>query len=348
MRAEHPADNRSAATGAASGGGVMARVGKWLVAIVGVLVVAAGAFVGYFFIRYPDVPPAESVTVPRTPERVARGKYLAEHVTGCVVCHADRAWSQYGAPVIDGTRGKGGQRFGFGLEPFVLYAKNITPAGIGEWTDGEVIRAMVAGVSRDGTPLFPLMPYPHFAKMAREDIEAVVAYLRTLPSVPSAPTPARQLNFPLPLVVRTIPAAPSYRPIPPPTDRVAYGEYMVNAALCSDCHTPVDEQGTPLPGMDFAGGMAFTPNGVGLVHSANITPDAGTGIGTWTEEQLLDKFRAFRGAPPRTLQGAERLQNTEMPWTDYSGMTDDDLRAIYAYLRSLKPVVNRVEKFPPA
>lgn len=326
----------------------MKRVGKWLLAIVGLLVVAAGAFVGYFYVRYPDVPPAEVVTVPKTPERVARGKYLAEHVTGCVVCHAERSWGQFSAPVVAGTRGKGGQRFGFGLEPFVMYAKNITPAGIGEWTDGEVIRAVVSGVSRDGTPLFPLMPYPHFAKMAREDIEAVVAYLRTLPSVPNEPTPSRQLNFPLPIIVRTIPAAPSHRPIPPPTDRVAYGEYMVNAALCSDCHTPIDDRGAPLPGLDFAGGMSFRPNGVGLVRSANITPDAGTGIGTWTEDQFLDKFRAFRGAPPRTLEGAERLQNTEMPWIDYSGMTDDDLRAIYAYLRSLTPVVNRVEKFPPA
>ena len=59
----------------------------------------------------------------------------------------------------------------------------------------------------------------------------------------------------------------------------------------------------------------------------------------------MEKFRAFRGAPVRTLQGAERLQNTEMPWTYYAGMRDDDLRAIYTYLRSLRPVVHRVEKF---
>ena len=83
----------------------------------------------------------------------------------------------------------------------------------------------------------------------------------------------------------------------------------------------MDDQGAPLPGMDFAGGTPFTPNGVGLVRSANITPDAGTGIGTWTEQQFVDKFRAFRGVPARVLEGAERLQNTEMPWTDYAGMT---------------------------
>jgi hypothetical protein len=100
--------------------------------------------------------------------------------------------------------------------------------------------------------------------------------------------------------------------------------------------------------MEFAGGTPFMPNGVGLVRSANITPDAGTGIGTWTEQQFVDKFRAFRGAPVRALEGVETQQNSEMPWTDYAGMRDDDLAAMYAYLRSLKPVVNRVEKFPAA
>ena len=148
--------------------------------------------------------------------------------------------------------------------------------------------------------------------------------------------------------MRTIPAAPSYQPVPPSTDRVAYGEYMVNAAVCSDCHTPRDARGAPLAGMDFAGGETFRPGGVGLVRSANITPDAVTGIGTWTEDQFLEKFRAFRGAPVRTLSAEERLQNTEMPWANYAGMTDDDLRAIYAFLRAQKPVVNRVEKFPAA
>ena len=324
----------------------MNRIGKWLLGLLGVLAVTAGLFVGYFFVRYPDVPAAENVTVAPTPERLARGQYLVENVVGCVVCHADRDFAKYTGPVVAGTKGKGGQRFGFGDEPFVLYARNITPEGIGDWTDGELIRAITSGVSRDGTPLFPLMPYTHYAKLAREDVEAIVAYVRTLPPVPAQPLPSRQLNFPLPLIVRTIPAAPSHRPLPPPTDRVAYGEYLVNAAVCSDCHTPMDDQGAPLAGMDFAGGTPFMPGGVGLVRSANITPDAMTGIGTWTEDQFLEKFRAFRGAPVRDLDGEERLQNTEMPWPNYAGMTDDDLRAIYAYLRSLPPVINRVEKHP--
>lgn len=318
---------------------------KLLVWLAAAAVLAVGAGLTYLYTQFPAVPPPEDVRIQATPEGLARGQYLVENVVGCVVCHADRDWAKFSAPVIAATKGKGGQRFGFGLEPFVLYAKNITPGGVGEWSDGELLRAITMGVSRDGTPLFPLMPYPRYARMSREDVEAIVAYVRTLPAVPAEPLPARTLNFPLPLVVRTMPAAPSHQPRPPASDRVAYGEYLTNAAVCADCHTPIDDQGTPLSGMNFAGGTAFSPHGVGLVRSANITPDAGTGIGTWTEEQFVEKFRAFRGQPMRTLEGAERLQNTEMPWTYYAGMHDDDLGAIYAYLRSQRPVVNRVEKF---
>ena len=95
----------------------------------------------------------------------------------------------------------------FNLGPAgVLYAKNITPAAIGSWTDGELLRAVTQGVSKDGTPLFPLMPYPHFGALDEEDIHAVLAYVRSFKAIESTPKP-RQLNFPLNLIVRTIPAA---------------------------------------------------------------------------------------------------------------------------------------------
>ncbi len=321
---------------------MFAKIGGSLVAVA---VVAVGAGLAYLYARYPAVPAAESVRLEATPAKLARGKYLVENVSGCVVCHADRDWTRFSGPVVAGSKGHGGQRFGFGAEPFVLYAKNITPGGVGEWSDGELLRAITAGVSRDGTPLFPLMPYPRFARMARADIEAIVVYLRTLQALPAQTLPPRQLRFPLPLIVRTMPAVPSYGPLPDRSDRVAYGRYMANAAVCADCHTPMDDQGAPLPGMELAGGTAFAPNGVGLVRSANLTPDAATGIGTWSEQQFIEKFRAFRGTPSRVLEGAERLQNTEMPWTYYAGMDDQDLGAIYAFLRSVPPVTNRVEKF---
>lgn len=112
--------------------------------------------------------------------------------------------------------------------------------------------------------------------------------------------------MPLPLVVRTIPAQATFRPMPAMTDRVAYGEYMTNAAVCTECHTPIDEEGQPIPGREFAGGFEMKLPGGGVVRTANITPDADTGIGTWTEEQFVDKFKAFDGAEHRTLTAAAR------------------------------------------
>ena len=136
------------------------------------------------------------------------------------------------------------------------------------------------------------MPYPHFGSMAEDDVHAVLAYVRSLKPIENANIPERTLSFPLNLIVRTMPAAASHQQRPSPQDKVAYGSYMTRIALCSDCHTPIDDQGTPLPGMDFAGGMEFVETGY-RVRSANITPDADTGIGSWTEQQFIDKFKAF-------------------------------------------------------
>jgi mono/diheme cytochrome c family protein len=323
----------------------MKKLLKVLVGLVAVLVLIVGAGVAYLFARYPDVPPPEEVKVAATPERLARGEYLARHVSQCVDCHAVRDFTKYAGPLVEGTEGRGGENFGNPTSAVkVLYSRNITPAAIGHWSDGEVIRAITSGVNRDGEALFPIMPYPRYARMAREDIEAIVAYVRTLRPQDYTPPP-RELAMPLPLVVRTIPAAPQYRPIPPSSDRVAYGEYITNAAACADCHTPMDAQGTPLPGMDFAGGFEFPLPGGGLVRSANITPDADTGIGTWSEQQFVMRFKAFEHAPTRSLSREEQRENTMMPWFGYAGMTSEDLSAVYAYLRSIKPVVHRVRKY---
>jgi hypothetical protein len=191
-----------------------------------------------------------------------------------------------------------------------------------------------------------LMPYPHFGAMDEEDVHAVLAYIRSLKAIENTP-PDSKLNFPLNLIVRTIPAPNTFTKRPSPEDKLAYGKYLTRSALCSDCHTPIDQRGTPLPGMDFAGGQEFYETGY-RVRSANITPDANTGIGSWTEAQFIDKFKGFETPTNTTLAEHERAQNTVMPITAYAGMTREDLSAIYAYLRTQKPVTNRVEKFPDA
>jgi hypothetical protein len=323
---------------------------KTLLKIVGgvvvLLLLAAAAGLGYLFYAFPKVPAAGEYRIEATPERLARGKYLNDHVLGCTTCHSERDWTRFSGPVKPDTIGIGGQVFALGPAG-TLYSKNITPAAIGSWTDGELLRSVTAGVSRDGTPLFPLMPYPHFGVMADDDIHAVLAYVRSLKAIENLNIPERDLNFPLNLIVRTIPepAAPGTRP--PVTDKLAYGRYMLRSALCGDCHTPIDDQGTPLPGMDFAGGMEFVETGY-RSRSANITPDADTGIGTWTEQQFIDRFKSFEGVTPPVLSETERRQNTTMPWTAYAGMTREDLGAIYAALRAQKPVVSRITKFPDA
>ncbi len=196
-------------------------------------------------------------------------------------------------------------------------------------------------MTRDNVALFPLMPYPRYGVMDREDIESLVAYMRSMKPIENE-VPERSLHFPMQLIVRTIPTAPSHAPRPPESDRVAYGRYLANAASCGDCHTQIDDRGEFLPGMAFAGGMTFRFAVGGLVRSANITPDADTGIGTWTEAQFVQKFEAFENEPATALSEAEQRENTVMPWRAYAGMTRDDLAAI---LRTQTPIVNRVEKF---
>ena len=318
---------------------------KIIVALVVLVLVVAACGYGYLMFAFPKVPPAPSVTFDASPDRIARGKYLSDHVVGCTTCHTQRDWTKFSGPVKTELLGSGSEPFNLGPAG-MLYSKNITPAGIGAWTDGELLRAVTQGVSKDGTPLFPLMPYPHFGAMSEDDVHAVLAYIRTLKAIEGT-APPRVLNFPLNLIVRTIPGPNTYQPRPSPEDKVAYGKYMTRSALCSDCHTPIDDRGTPLPGMDFAGGMEFLETGY-RVRSANITPDANTGIGSWTEQQFIDKFKGFETPTNATLTETERKQNTVMPLTAYAGMTREDLSAIYAYLRTMKPVTNRVDRFPDA
>lgn len=322
----------------------MRRLLKGLLGLLIVLLAIAGAGLAYFFTTYPAVAEAEPLQVVSTPERVARGEYLFNHVAICVDCHSTRDFTKYAGPIIDGTHGKGGEAFTNAIMgvPGDFYAPNITPAGIGDWTDGEVMRAITVGVNKRGDALFPLMPYPNYREMDRDDVEAMLAYMRTLQPIANH-VPDRSLQFPMHLIIRTIPQRAALAPRPSPSDRVAYGGYLARTASCADCHTARD-QGTPRPGMTFAGGMEFRWPWGGAVRSANITPDADSGIGSWPEEQFIQKFKAWENAPEPVLSQAEQRENTVMPWRAYAGMTREDLGAVYAFLRTQKPVINRVEK----
>lgn len=287
---------------------------------------------------------AENLHIKATPEMLVRGAYLVEHVTGCTDCHSQRNWSLYTAPVKPETLGAGGEAFTEEMgTPGTIYTPNITPAALGSWTDGEIVRAIVSGVSKDGTPLFPIMPYPNYAHMSRDDIYSIVAYLRTLKPIENQ-TPERKLNFPLNLIVRTIPKQAEYGARPYTSDRIAYGQYIATAAGCADCHTPM-AKGRPIEGMEYAGGFTMGMPSGGLVSSVNITPHE-TGIKNWTREGFIQRFKSLDNEGARQIPLGKDQLNTVMPWTYYASMDSSDLGAIYDYLMSVPAVDNLVVKYP--
>lgn len=304
---------------------------------------------GYLYLRFgfPSVRPAENIKIEANEAMIEHGRYLAENVMLCTDCHSVRDWSMYAAPFEESKKGAGGEEFNQDMGfPGKFYSKNITPFKLKDWTDGEIFRAMVCGVNKDGEALFPMMPYQNYAQLDREDLYAVIAYIRTLESVENE-NKMSEPDFPMNLIMRTIPQDAEVKgKRPGKEDRTAYGKYLLTAASCMDCHSQRDH-GEIIEGLELAGGMEFKfPDG-NIVRSANITPHKETGIGNWTEEGFILRFRAFSDSvfTPAKLQ--EGQINTVMPWMRYSGMTDEDLGAIYTYLMSIKGIKNEVKKYSP-
>ena len=286
---------------------------------------------------------APDLKVETTPARVERGRYLANHVTMCMDCHATRDWSKYSGPPIEETKGRGGEHVGHidGF-PGEYYSPNITPYALKGWSDGEIYRAITSGINNEGKPFFPIMPYPNYNKLNTEDVYSIIAYLKTLdPIEGSVPDP--KTDFPLSIIMYFIPKAADPQPLPDTADKEAYGTYIANAASCIECHTPI-KKGRIIIEKAFSGGREFQLP-FGIVRSANITPDKTTGIGKWSEEKFLARFAEFDSIhyQPGMLDSTDA--NTVMPWTMYAGMKRSDLKAIYAYLRTVKPIEHDVLHF---
>jgi mono/diheme cytochrome c family protein len=315
-----------------------------------VLVVVLGGL-GLLVAKRPRSRPASGEKIAVTPERAARGRYLAEHVSDCVGCHSERDATRYGLPLKPGTEGS----VGFAWDPSIGFpgrvtARNITSdleTGIGAWSDGEVLRAFREGIDRQGKAIFPLMPYRYYHEMRDEDARAVVAYLRTLPPVKKS-APPRELRFPVNFFVKWAPL-PVERPVPlpdPAEDRLAHGKYLVAIAGCRECHTPHDAHGTLLEEKGFQGGFEML-GPWGRVVTANITPNHRVYMGQATRSEFVGRFKAFASiASMETAPIAKPGRNTVMPWLAYAGMTEDDLGAIFDYLKTLPPAGGPVESFP--
>jgi len=319
----------------------MKKVIKWFLSLVVIFVVTVLLYVK---LALPNVGKMEYLSVRPTASKLERGKYLANHVCVCMDCHSTRNWNEFSGPLVEGTIGKGGevfdQRFGF---PGSFYSKNITPSGIGDWSDAEVLRAIASGVSKNGQALFPIMPHPHFGKMDKDDLESIIVYLRTLKPIENI-VPESKADFPMNFIINTIPKEPRFSKKPNEHDDVAYGSYLFNAASCSECHTK-HEKGEPIEGMELAGGFEFPMVTGGIARSANITQDKVTGIGKWTEADFVKRFKSYTDSTYVSNKVVKGNFNTVMPWTMYGGMNEQDLKAIYAYLKTIKPIHNNVVKF---
>lgn len=314
------------------------------------LVAVAGAAI-FLGIKKPDMRPAPEFRVELTESRIERGRYLVENVSDCLGCHSDHDASKFAFPIKPGTEGAGGMVFtkGEGV-PGRVAAQNITPdreTGIGDWSDGEIARAIREGVRRDGSPLFPMMPYLDYRSMSDDDVKAIVAYLRTLPARQNK-APERALDFPVNVFVKFMPKpVDGVVPPPPPNDSVARGRYLTTIAGCRNCHTPRDGKGRPQMDQAFSGGWEMI-GPWGRVVTANITPHASTFVGSSTREQFIARFKAYAGMTAESAPPAAPGMNTVMPWLSFADMTEEDLGAIYDYLRTLPAVDKRVVSFPDA
>jgi mono/diheme cytochrome c family protein len=277
------------------------------------------------------VPSFDGVAVADTTNLVARGEYIVRNVAACGGCHgADNAPD---GPLSGGAEFKD-WRLG------TIRASNLTSdtqTGLGAWSDGEIVRAVRNGTARDGRLLAPVMPYRWLHDMSDPDAFAVARYLKSLPPVHHEVKQSPNFAFKM---ARSTFLGPSNGEAPAPPPRgvtVKYGEYLArNVGLCADCHTPRSGL-TSSPDMAelFAGDAH--PSKDFPANPSNLTPDSATGIGRWSEADFIRTIRT--GVNPR----GDSL-STFMPWQQNRRMTDDDLRAIYIYLRSIRAIDNVVPR----
>ena len=318
---------------------------KIILIILGVIVVAIVGFLLWFNVSFPKVSDAPDIKVDMSEENIKRGEYLANHVAVCIDCHSSRDWSKFSGPPVESTFGMGGEKFTeeMGL-PGNFYSQNITPARLKDWTDGEIFRAITTGVNKEGQSLFPIMPYPNYAQMSKEDIYSIIAYIRSLKPVENE-VPKSEASFPMSMIMKTIPKDAELKSMPDKSNTTAYGKYLFTAASCADCHTP-SEKGQPIPGKELAGGREF-PTPFGTLRTANITTDKETGIGNWTKEHFIARFKNYDPAVNPPISVEKGKFNSIMPWIMYAGMTEEDLGAMYDYIMTSKPIKNKVVTFSP-
>ncbi|MEI8153432.1 MAG: c-type cytochrome [Hyphomicrobiales bacterium] len=256
---------------------------------------------------------------------VERGSYLVNSLLTCENCHTPRG----PGGVFDMSKQLSGGPQTWDEPTYRVKGANITPdkdTGIGNWTDAQIKKAMVDGVRPNGTPLAPIMPFNFYKIFTPADLDAVVAYIKSVPAVRNE-------------VVPPVYKAAMRSEGPPGTDKTANpadmndpvkrGFYLASIGHCMECHSPVTNDKHDFVGGLGKGGQEFKgPWGVSV--SRNITSHREKGLGAWTDAEIktaITQGKRKDGTPLKPPMG----------YPLYARMTDTDLDAIVAYLRTVPP-----------
>jgi mono/diheme cytochrome c family protein len=253
---------------------------------------------------------------------VERGSYLVNTVMTCANCHSPK-----GPPAaVAGKDFSGGLRFN--EPPFDVTAPNITSdkeTGLGNWTDEQIKTLLLTGKNPLGVQEAEVMPTAFYPILTPQDLDAIVAYLRSLPPIKNkVPDPVYKIALPH----HVFPGAEKAYSQADLNDKVKKGFYLVTIGHCMECHTPMMQGG----GIDVAnslgkGGREF-PGPWGVSKARNITSSKTAGIGDWSDAEIKTAITQGKRKDGTPLKGP-------MGYQYYAKMTDADLDAMVAYLRTV-------------
>lgn len=285
--------------------------------------------------------------IERTPERVARGAYLVNQVMLCPACHTGRANGDILTEPERTDAYLGGGNVYVDKALGTLWIPNLTPdpeTGLGKWKDDEILRALRDGVAADGHFLVPLMPCFSYQHVSDEDARAVVAYLRSVPPY-KQPTPRRENKLGLlQKVLFEVVGVQMHRPVthveaPARSDELAYGRYLARLGACTECHSLADKGPRPETDPLYLAGssQAFEDPALGETYARNLTPDPETGLGNYEASAIKQALRTGR-----RLDGKPMAPPMSALIPHLSGLADEDLDALVAYLKSVPAARNKV------
>jgi mono/diheme cytochrome c family protein len=253
---------------------------------------------------------------------VERGKYLVNTIMTCQNCHTPKG--ERGAPIYERDLSSG---LSWDEPPFKVTASNITQdkeTGIGSWTDEQIKTALRKGQRPNGVHLAAVMPYDFYEILTDRDLNAIVTYLRTVkPVKQTVPDPIYKIALPRHIVQG------AEKPFTEAdmNDKVKKGFYLATIGHCFECHTPMGAKGREFETKYGAGGFDF-PGPWGKSTSRNITSHKEKGIGAWTDAEIK------RAITDGVSRDGSRLK-PPMGFEFYKNMTNDDLDAVVAYLRTV-------------